>query len=57
MVAEVESENLPNVSYIIQSYDTAFPKKENADYSAISTWGVFRPDEDSIMEYICTNCN
>ena len=34
-----ESENLPNVSYIIQSYDTAFSKKENADYSAISTWG------------------
>ena len=33
-----ESENLPNVSYIIQSYDTAF-SKENADYSAISTWG------------------
>ena len=24
-----------------QSYDTAFLKKETADYSAITTWGVF----------------
>ena len=30
----------------IQSYDTAF-KKETADYSAITTWGVFYPNEDS----------
>jgi phage terminase large subunit-like protein len=29
----------------IQSYDTAFSKKETADYSAITTWGVFYPDE------------
>ena len=42
-----ESEVLPPVSYIIQSYDTAFSKKENADYSAISTWGVFKPTPDS----------
>jgi len=42
-----ESEALPPVSYIIQSYDTAFSKKETADYSAISTWGVFRPTPDS----------
>ena len=51
-----ESENLPNVSYIIQSYDTAFSKKENADYSAISTWGVFRPDEDSPDSIILLDC-
>jgi predicted phage terminase large subunit-like protein len=44
---EWESEILPPVSYIIQSYDTAFSKKETADYSAISTWGVFRPTPDS----------
>ena len=31
----------------IQSYDTAFLKKETADYSAITTWGVFYPNEDS----------
>ena len=27
--------------------DTAFLKKETADYSAITTWGVFYPNEDS----------
>ena len=32
---------------MIQSYDTAFLKKETADYSAITTWGVFRLNEDS----------
>jgi predicted phage terminase large subunit-like protein len=42
-----EHDSLPPVSYIIQSYDTAFSKKENADYSAISTWGVFQPTPDS----------
>ena len=26
----------------MQSYDTAFSKSETADYSAITTWGVFR---------------
>ena len=29
----------------MQSYDTAFSKKESADYSAITTWGVFNPEE------------
>ena len=38
---------LPTCNYIIQSYDTAFLKKETADYSAITTWGVFYPNEDS----------
>jgi predicted phage terminase large subunit-like protein len=33
----------PDISYIIQSYDTAYSKKETADYSAITTWGVFHP--------------
>jgi predicted phage terminase large subunit-like protein len=39
--------NIPPLQHIIQSYDTAFLKKETADYSAITTWGVFYPDEDS----------
>jgi len=39
--------NIPTLQHIIQSYDTAFSKKETADYSAITTWGVFYPDEDS----------
>jgi predicted phage terminase large subunit-like protein len=38
---------LPSCNYIIQSYDTAFLKKETADYSAITTWGVFHPNEDA----------
>src|SRR5210317_2469508 len=40
-----EKSDPPICDYIIQSYDTAFSKKESADYSAITTWGVFRPDE------------
>jgi len=34
---------IPELHYVIQSYDTAFLKKETADYSAITTWGVFYP--------------
>ena len=34
------------LSFIIQSYDTAFMKKETADYSAITTWGVFSREDD-----------
>ena len=44
---EWEQEELPQLEHVIQSYDTAFMKKQTADYSAITTWGVFRPDEDS----------
>ena len=40
-----DKEFLPDVTYIIQSYDTAFLKKETADYSAITTWGIFYPEE------------
>jgi len=40
-------ESLPALEFIIQSYDTAFSKKDSADFSAITTWGVFRPSEDS----------
>ena len=38
---------VPTLHHVIQSYDTAFLKKETADYSAITTWGVFYPTEDS----------
>ena len=40
-----EEKDIPDLQYIIQSYDTAFSKKETADYSAITTWGVFSPDD------------
>ena len=42
-----EYEDPPPCEYVIQSYDTAYSKKETADYSVISTWGVFTPDADS----------
>jgi predicted phage terminase large subunit-like protein len=42
-----EHDFMPKLEHIIQSYDTAFMKKETADYSAITTWGVFRKNEDS----------
>ncbi len=38
-------EQIPQLAHVIQSYDTAFSKKETADFSAITTWGVFKPVE------------
>ena len=40
-----ERKVVPNVQYVIQSYDTAFSKRETSDFSAITTWGVFYPEE------------
>ncbi len=34
----------PKCDYIIQSYDTAFLKSERADFTAVTTWGVFYPE-------------
>jgi predicted phage terminase large subunit-like protein len=42
-----EYDDPPTVDYVIQSYDTAYSKKETADFSVITTWGVFYPGEDS----------
>ena len=42
-----QEEDMPPLQHIIQSYDTAFMKKETADYSAITTWGVFTENEDA----------
>ena len=42
-----DKDYMPRLEHIIQSYDTAFMKKETADYSAITTWGVFRETDDS----------
>ena len=36
---------LPSLQHVIQSYDTAYSKKETADFSAITTWGVFLHNE------------
>ena len=42
-----DQDYVPPLNHVIQSYDTAYLKKETADYSAITTWGVFYPDNDS----------
>ena len=47
-----EHDEMPKIEHIIQSYDTAYLKKETADYSAITTWGVFRPNEDAPRQLI-----
>jgi len=38
-----EEKDIPDLIHVIQSYDTAYSKKETADYSAITTWGIFTP--------------
>jgi predicted phage terminase large subunit-like protein len=43
---------VPQLHYIIQSYDTAYSKKETADFSAITTWGVFQPTPDDPEQLI-----
>ena len=40
-----EKNTVPNLQFVIQSYDTAFTKRETSDFSAITTWGVFYPNE------------
>ena len=47
-----DKDHIPTLDHVIQSYDTAFMKKESADYSAITTWGIFRQDEDSPPQLI-----
>ena len=47
-----DKDSLPALKHVIQSYDTAFMKKETADYSAITTWGVFQETEDSAPNLI-----
>ena len=42
-----ESDEPPVCEYIIQSWDTAFETKNNSDYSACTTWGVFYNEEEN----------
>ena len=41
-----EEKDPPKIKYKIQSYDTAFLKSNTADFSAITTWGVFETEDD-----------
>ena len=47
-----EDRGIPHCDHVIQSYDTAYLKKESADFSAITTWGIFRENEDSPHQMI-----
>ena len=41
-----DSRTLPSPSFVLQSYDTAFLKSNTADYSAVTTWGVFESEDN-----------
>jgi len=45
-------EHIPSLQHVIQSYDTAFLKRETADFSAITTWGLFYPNQDAPLNLI-----
>jgi len=42
-----EADEPPKCEYIIQSWDTAFEVKNNSDYSACTTWGIFYNEEEN----------
>jgi predicted phage terminase large subunit-like protein len=42
-----EGDEPPRCEYIIQSWDTAFETKNNSDYSACTTWGIFYNEEEN----------
>ena len=42
-----ESDNPPQCEYIIQSWDTAFETKNNSDFSACTTWGIWYNEEEN----------
>lgn len=41
-----EGDEPPPCDYVIQSWDTAFETKNNSDYSACTTWGVWYNEEE-----------
>ena len=47
-----DKDYIPPLDHVIQSYDTAFMKKETADFSAITTWGIFRENDDGPPQMI-----
>jgi predicted phage terminase large subunit-like protein len=42
-----EKDDPPVCEYVIQSWDTAFETKNNSDYSACTTWGIFYNEEEN----------
>ena len=47
-----EKEDPPKCEYILQTWDTAFEKNNRADYSAGTTWGIFKNEEDNNSSHI-----
>ena len=52
---EWKDENPPQCEYLIMSLDAAAEKHNRADYTAITTWGVFHNDEEGRYEIILLN--
>lgn len=42
-----EHDDPPHCEFTLMSWDTAFEKNNRADYSALTTWGVFYKDDDT----------
>jgi predicted phage terminase large subunit-like protein len=47
-----EEKEAPHCDIIIQSWDTAFSKGTRADYSAVTTWGVFQNEKTKVANII-----
>jgi predicted phage terminase large subunit-like protein len=47
-----DKEDPPRCEYILQTWDTAFEKNNRADYSAGTTWGIFKNEEDNNSSHI-----
>lgn len=50
-----EHNYLPQLEYTVQSWDTALSTKEEACYSAMTTWGIYKNDH-GISHVILLNC-
>ena len=50
-----EGENPPSCEYVIMSLDAAAEKHNRADYTALTTWGVFLNEETSAYNIILLN--
>ena len=42
-----DSDSPPHCDFVLMAWDTAFEKSNRADYSALTTWGVFYKDDDT----------
>jgi predicted phage terminase large subunit-like protein len=48
------AQKLPDIQYVIQSWDTAYSTKERTSYSARTTWGVF--NHENAWNAIALDC-